>query len=33
MIEISEMNNIGKNIEVTTGIFPLFPKELNIKFT
>ena len=33
MIEISEINNIGKKIDTIIGIFPLFPNELNMKFT
>ena len=27
-----EINKIGINIEAITGIFPLFPREENIKF-
>ena len=27
-----EINKIGKKIDAIIGIFPLFPRELNIKF-
>ena len=33
MIENNEINNIGNKIEAEIGIRPLFPSELNIKFT
>ena len=32
MIEISEINKIGRKIEAVIGIFPLLPSEENIKF-
>ena len=31
MIENMEINKIGIKIDAKTGIFPLFPRELNIK--
>ena len=33
IIDIAVMINKGKKIDVNTGILPLLPNELNIKFT
>jgi len=33
IIDIMNMTNKGKKIDIYTGIFPLLPKELNIKLT
>ena len=30
--DIVNITNKGKNIDIETGIFPLLPNELNIKF-
>ena len=32
IIDIVNIINKGKKIDINTGIFPLFPKELKIKF-